>query len=383
MFNIYETKNHKLFPIIPIALLLISLLFIPKIHLHSTLTGGTNIQISTNTPMSVDAATRAIDAVISGSTVQKFGSSFSITIPPNQSITGALGYEQEVNAYYANYSVSALAAARYSTTLSNTSESNNQTAISGLRSAQQGEAKYLSLMSSSLGKEIAALAPVTRIQPSYNSTSGVEMAGAAASVYSNATSIYKNMVISKLESIIPFTTYSYNEEAPQVGQFFLGQLRTIIIIAFVLVGLTVFIIFRSFIPSLAVIFGAANDIIIALGAMGAFGIPLGVASIGGLLMLLGYSIDTDVLSAVRILKRTEDTPSARAMSTFKTGATMTIAAVISFLTLFIVAYIVFIPTYIEIAGVALFGLLADIATTWLGNAVFILWYKQRKDRGRR
>jgi preprotein translocase subunit SecF len=382
MFNIYETKNHRLFPIIPIALLLISLLFIPKIHLDSTLTGGTNIQISTNASMSVDAATRAIDALIPGSTVQKFGSSFSITIPPNQSITSALGYEQEVNAYYANYSASALAAARYSTILSNASEANNQTAILGARSSQSNETKNLGLMSSSLNKEVSALTPIIGVPVTYNSTSGVEMADMAASIYGNATSIYKSRVISKLKSIIPFTTYSYNEEAAQVGQFFLGQLRTIIIIAFVLVGITVFIIFRSPIPSIAVVFGAANDIIIALGAMGAFGIPLGVASIGGLLMLLGYSIDTDVLSAVRILKRTDETPQARAMSTFKTGATMTVAAVISFLTLFIVAYIVFIPTYIEIAGVALFGLIADIATTWLGNTVFILWYKQRKDRRR-
>ena len=382
MFNIYETKNHRLFPIIPIALLLISLLFIPKIHLDSTLTGGTNIQISTNASMSVDVATRAIDALIPGSTVQKFGSSFSITIPPNQSITSALGYEQEVNAYYANYSASALAAARYSTILSNASEANNQTAILGARSSQSNETKNLGLMSSSLNKEVSALTPIIGVPVTYNSTSGVEMADMAASIYGNATSIYKSRVISKLKSIIPFTTYSYNEEAAQVGQFFLGQLRTIIIIAFVLVGITVFIIFRSPIPSIAVVFGAANDIIIALGAMGAFGIPLGVASIGGLLMLLGYSIDTDVLSAVRILKRTDETPQARAMSTFKTGATMTVAAVISFLTLFIVAYIVFIPTYIEIAGVALFGLIADIATTWLGNTVFILWYKQRKDRRR-
>ncbi len=380
MLNIYETKNHKLFPIIPIALLLISLLFIPRIHLDSTLTGGTNIQVSTNSSVSVDALTRSIDSVIPGSSVQKFGGSLSITIPPNQSTTSALAYEQEVSANYANYSSAALAAARYSTALSNLINSNNQTDIAGLSSAKANETRYLALMVSSLNNEEGTLLPIVGSRAAYNSSSAVQMEDTAASIYGNATSIYKNQIITKLRSVVPFTTYSYNEEAAQVGKFFLGQLRNIIIIAFILVGFAVFAIFRSPIPSIAVIFGAANDIIIALGAMGAFGIPLGVASIGGLLMLLGYSIDTDVLSAVRILKRTDDTPSIRAMSTFKTGATMTTAAVISFLTLFIVAYIVFIPTYIEIAGVALFGLIADIATTWLGNTVFILWYKERKDR---
>ena len=73
-----------------------------------------------------------------------------------------------------------------------------------------------------------------------------------------------------------------------------------------------------------------TDIVVALGGMGLFGIPLGVASVGGLLMLLGFSIDTDMLSAVRILKRNDATPEIRAFSTFKTGLTMTFTAIISF-----------------------------------------------------
>jgi len=144
------------------------------------------------------------------------------------------------------------------------------------------------------------------------------------------------------------------------------------------VAIAVFFIFRTPIPSLAVIFGAGNDIIVALGAMGAFGIPLGVASIGGLLMLIGYSIDTDMLTSIRILKRSEGSPTERALGTMKTGVTMTSAAIISFGILLIVSYIAFIPTYFEIAGVVLFGLFADLATTWLGNLPIILWYKKRK-----
>ncbi len=130
---------------------------------------------------------------------------------------------------------------------------------------------------------------------------------------------------------------------------------------------------------MSVVFGAGNDILVALGAMGLFGIPLGVASIGGLLMLIGYSIDTDMLSAIRIIKRTEGTPSERAFSTMKTGVTMTTAAIISFAILLIVSYYTFIPTYFEIASVVLFGLIADLFTTWFGNTTMVLWYKQRKE----
>jgi preprotein translocase subunit SecF len=133
------------------------------------------------------------------------------------------------------------------------------------------------------------------------------------------------------------------------------------------------------VPSFSVVFGAANDIIVALGFMAVFGIPLGLASVGGLLMLIGYAIDTDTLTAIRILKRSEGTPEARAFASMKTGLTMTLAAIITFTILFIVSYFTFIQTYFEISGVVLIGLVADIATTWLFNTPLVLWYKKRKE----
>jgi preprotein translocase subunit SecF len=63
----------------------------------------------------------------------------------------------------------------------------------------------------------------------------------------------------------------------------------------------------------------------------------------------------------------------------KTGVTMTSAAIISFSILLVVSYFTFIPTYFEISSVVLFGLIADLFTTWFGNTVLVLWYKQRKD----
>lgn len=379
MRNLYEIKNYKLLILIPLALLVISLFFIPKIHLDSTLTGGTNIQIQSNTVLGIDGLSKSVDSLFPRAIVQRYGGAISITIPSNASLTAALDIEKSVNAYYTNYSKSAINVVRYQDLLSNISYANNQSTISALAAAKSNSSKYLGLMISTLNQEIRVLKPLINSTQNYNRTDARSIQNVASSIYSNASYSYKLGVISKLQTIIPFTSYSYNEVAPQVGKFFLQQIRNIIIIAFIMVGLTVFFIFRSPIPAFAIIFGAANDIIVALGAMGAFGIPLGVASIGGLLMLLGYSIDTDVLVAVRILKRAEGTATTRAMDTLKTGLTMTTAAIISFSTLFIVAYIVFIPTYIEIAGVTLFGLFADIATTWFANTVLIVWYKKRKE----
>ena len=96
-------------------------------------------------------------------------------------------------------------------------------------------------------------------------------------------------------------------------------------------------------------------------------------------MLIGYSMDTDLLASVRILKRSESTASERAFATMKTGLTMTGAAIIAFAVLFSVSYITGISTFFEISAVMLFGLLGDIFTTWFGNTPLILWIKHRHD----
>ncbi|MDE1823314.1 MAG: hypothetical protein KGH50_03235, partial [Candidatus Micrarchaeota archaeon] len=211
-----------------------------------------------------------------------------------------------------------------------------------------------------------------------NSSDPAALENAVSLSYQNASNVYKNMTIEKLHSIFGFSSYSYEQITVLQSQYFIGKLKTIIFAAFILIAIIVFIIFRSPIPSFAVIFGAANDMVIALGAMAIFKIPLGIASVGGLLMLLGYSIDTDVLTAIRILKRSEGTPEDRAYGSMMTGLTMTLTAIVSFAVLFSVSVIEYVPTYYEIAGVVLCGLVGDIFTTWFINANLILMYA--KDR---
>ncbi len=92
-----------------------------------------------------------------------------------------------------------------------------------------------------------------------------------------------------------------------LGEEAMTQVYYALAFAFLFMSITVFIIFRDFVPSLAVILAALSDIIIAIGGMSLFGIPLSVASVGAILMLIGYSVDTDILLTTRILKRKEGT----------------------------------------------------------------------------
>ncbi|MGB9938078.1 MAG: protein translocase subunit SecF [Methanobacterium sp.] len=174
----------------------------------------------------------------------------------------------------------------------------------------------------------------------------------------------------------------FRSVGPVLSAEALNQILWALAFAFLFMSITVFIIFRNFVPSMAVILAALSDIIIALGGMSLFGIPLSLASVGALLLLIGYSVDTDVLLTTRVLKRREGTITQRALDAMKTGLTMAITSISAMLTLYIVV-ILLIPSagvLRDIAAVLIIGLAADILVTWLMNLGILRWYMERGRR---
>jgi preprotein translocase subunit SecF len=378
MKNIYESKHYKLFILIPVALMLISIYFIPHIQLDSSLKGGVSVQVVTNSTENVRALTDAVNAKIPGAqaSVARSPGGLSITTAANTSLASAETNLLAFYSAYGNYTTYTFNITAYQSQLA--TQPANTTLQGLLASSKVQQQKAAVAFNTSLAAELSDEQPFIGTV-NYNKSNIVNLPNIAKNSYSNASLIYQNRFIATLKTVLPFSSYSYNEVTPTLGAFFLNQMITIIIGAFILVAIVVVIIFRTPVPAFAVVFGAANDIVVALGAMAIFGIPLGIASVGGLLMLIGFAIDTDILAAIRILKRNEGTPEQRAWSSFKTGTTMTITAIISFSVLFTVSYFAFIPTYLEISGVVLVGLIGDIITTWLADVPMVLWYKKSKE----
>jgi preprotein translocase subunit SecF len=176
------------------------------------------------------------------------------------------------------------------------------------------------------------------------------------------------------------TILSYSSVGPVLSKESLNQVYWAIGFAFLFMSITVFIVFRDFVPSIAVIIAALSDIIIALGGMSLFGIPLSLASVGGILMLIGFSVDTDILLTTRLLKRKEGSITERAIDAMKTGLTMSATAIAAMSALYLVT-IFFIPQAIvlsNIAAVLIIGLAADIIATWLMNLGILRWYLEAK-----
>ena len=172
------------------------------------------------------------------------------------------------------------------------------------------------------------------------------------------------------------TILSYNSVGPVLSNQALNQVYWALGFAFLFMSITVFIVFRDIIPSIAVILAAVSDIIISIAGMSLFGIPLSLASVGAILMLIGYSVDTDILLTTRLLKRKEGTVNERALDAMKTGLTMSISAIAAMTALYLVTIFI-IPEAVvlsNIAAVLLIGLVADILVTWLMNLGILKWY---------
>lgn len=145
-------------------------------------------------------------------------------------------------------------------------------------------------------------------------------------------------------------------------------------VAFVGMSLLVAIMFRSFVPSVAVVLSAFSDIVIPVALMNLFGIQLSLGTVAALLMLIGYSVDSDLLLNNHVLRRRGDfyDSTYRAM---RTGVTMTLTAIVAMLVMTVVATLFAIPLLPAIGLVLIFGLLADLMNTYLLNVSLLRWYK--------
>jgi preprotein translocase subunit SecF len=197
----------------------------------------------------------------------------------------------------------------------------------------------------------------------------------------------------QLEKDVASHNYS-NLQIQQVGPIYgkTLQLQALqaLCISFIGMSIVVFLLFRTFIPSFAVILSAFSDIMIAAAFMRVAGIELSLGTLAALLMLIGYSVDSDILLTNRVIKRrgTVDEKVSKAMHTGITMTTTTLAALASMYIVSTFSYLV-IPSFTQItllsqiSIVLIAGLFADMMNTWLLNTGILRWYAMKPEfRGR-
>jgi len=170
---------------------------------------------------------------------------------------------------------------------------------------------------------------------------------------------------------------SFEFTGSTLSESFYRQLLVAILIAFIFMAIVVFIIFRTLVPSAAVIISALADILMTLVLANILGIKMSTAGIVAFLMLIGYSVDTDILLTTRILKRSEGSVNERISGAFKTGMTMTLTSLLAF-TIALIIVKSFSLILAQIFTILVIGLGFDLLNTWITNVSILKWYVRRK-----
>ena len=184
----------------------------------------------------------------------------------------------------------------------------------------------------------------------------------------------------KLENIINIKltddNFSIEETGPKLGQAFYKQLVIAVIFAFALMALAVFVTFRTLIPSAAVVGAAFMDITITLAIVNYLKIEISTAGIIGFLLLIGYSVDTDILLTNWSIRKKEGILFDRMYHSMKTGLTMTACAI----GVMLIGITISNSTVIkEMFTIILIGLIVDIFSTYLTNSGILWNYCKRKN----
>jgi preprotein translocase subunit SecF len=173
---------------------------------------------------------------------------------------------------------------------------------------------------------------------------------------------------------------------PIYSQNLQAQAMKYIPISFLLMAVVVFFLFRTPMVSAIVVLCALADIMIAAASMNITGVKLSLGTVAALLMLIGYSVDTDILlTKTALTPRQTLTVDETIVSAMTTGLMMTGTTIAAVLALFIASNLLYlvVPSFTrmdiiaDISTVLLFGLAADIFNTWITNAQAIRWYMNR------
>jgi preprotein translocase subunit SecF len=181
---------------------------------------------------------------------------------------------------------------------------------------------------------------------------------------------YLNYELTEENSSIEFTGSSLSIS-------FYKQLLIALLVSFVFMSIVVFLIFKTAVPSAAIIISAFADILMTLVTVNILGIKMSTAGIISLLMLIGYSVDTDILLTNRLLRRHEGTVNEKISGAFKTGITMTLTSLIAVAVAFFIVKS-FSSVLSQIFTILIIGLMFDMLNTWITNVSVLKWYVERK-----
>jgi preprotein translocase subunit SecF len=171
-----------------------------------------------------------------------------------------------------------------------------------------------------------------------------------------------------------------------LGASFFAAVMKSIIAAFIMIAIVVFVYFRFaagrwiLVPSLFIVWTVLVDMIGTFAVVSLLQIKVSTAGLAAFLLLIGYSVDTDILLTMRMLKSRQEKVFDRVMTAAKTGVFMTLTGIAA-----ITAGLLFTQseTIRQIMLILVIGLTFDLIHTWITNTGVLRWYMERDMYGKK
>ncbi len=185
-----------------------------------------------------------------------------------------------------------------------------------------------------------------------------------------------NDVINDLENLdVVVNSFSSESIGSFLGNLFFEQVVSILSIGFILMSIVIFIIYRNLITSFGIVFASLANILTALAITSLLGIKISFAGFAALLMLIAYTVDTNIVLTNQVLKTTPENFWKQYRRALSTGLTL-----ISTITLTMLAVLFLSPSklLVNVSQILVIGFIFDLPYTWILNSSLLEWWVRRR-----
>jgi len=173
------------------------------------------------------------------------------------------------------------------------------------------------------------------------------------------------------------TDISIQQYSSLVGNLIFNQFLFFVILAMILAAFIIFISFRASKITLNIISTILFDVVGLLSILSITKYPIGANGFIGMLMILGFAIDNNVVLSTNIVKEKEKPFIERVRMSFRVGMLM---EVIALYTLLLLYFIVPEPSVDEFAFVLSIAIILDLLYYLIGNIPLYKYFEAKKEQ---
>jgi Preprotein translocase subunit SecF len=173
------------------------------------------------------------------------------------------------------------------------------------------------------------------------------------------------------------TDISIQQYSSLVGNLIFNQFLFFVILAMILAAFIIFIAFRASKITLNIISTILFDVVGLLSILSITKYPIGANGFIGMLMILGFAIDNNVVLSTNIVKEKDKPFIERVRMSFRVGMLM---EVIALYTLLLLYFIVPEPSVDEFAFVLSIAIILDLLYYLIGNIPLYKYFEAKKEQ---